>query len=461
MNESSVTIGRLRNDLSGLRAPETPTPSFVEALRFWVRLGFISFGGPAGQIAIMHRELVERRRWISEERFLHALNFCMMLPGPEAQQLATYVGWLLHGARGGIVAGALFVLPSAFILLCLSYIFVAYGDVPAVVGVLSGFKPVVVAIVFEAVLRIGRRTLTSRAHIMIAVGAFLAVLVLEVPFPMLVLGAAVAGLVMVKSRSSELGITRAVPRLEDQMPSRFSTPLTGSDLAPQQTVPSIRRIFRTLAVGLLLWIVPLISLAVWRGWDSLHVAEYSFFTRAALVTFGGAYAVLPYVSQAAVGSYAWLTQAQMMDGLALAETTPGPLIMVLQFVGFMGGWNHPEGMSPLLSALTGAVVTTYATFLPCFLFIFLGAPYVEVLRDSGHLRGALSGVTASVVGVVLHLALVFGTAVIWPTGLSGGSDWFAILLSITSFCVLVFLRSDVVWVILAGGLAGLARALAS
>ncbi len=419
---------------------------FSEALRFWIKLGFISFGGPAGQIAIMHREIVERRRWLSEERFLHALNFCMLLPGPEAQQLATYIGWLLHRVRGGLVAGAFFVLPSVFILLGLSYVYVVYGSVAAVAGVLAGFKPVVVAIVLEAVFRIGRRTLSSWTHALICVVAFVAIYFFKVPFPAIVLGAGLAGLLLIKSPPDQPGAT---PR----------TDTDSLDALPEHAVPSMARAARTLAVGLLLWIVPLVALAGWRGWGSLHMSEFKFFTQAALVTFGGAYAVLTYVSQAAVTSYGWLTQAQMVDGLALAETTPGPLIMVLQFVGFVAAWNHPEGLPPAQSAAMGALVTTYATFLPCFLFIFLGAPYVEILRRNRPLNRALSGITASVVGVVLNLGVVFATAVIWPRGLAGSADGFAALTGIAALCVLIFVKADVVWVVLAGGLLGLARAL--
>ena len=421
-------------------APSPTAVPFREALGFWIKLGFISFGGPAGQVAIMHRELVERRQWISEERFLHALNFCMLLPGPEAQQLATYIGWLLHRTRGGIVAGVFFVAPSIVILLGLSYIYAAHGSVPAVAAVLDGFKPVVVAVVLHAVVKIGRRTLASRTQVLIAMGAFVAVYFLAVPFPLVVLAAGVAGLWTIG--------TSAPPG-----PRRGVEP----EPVPEHTIPSRRRTWRTFIIGMLLWIVPLVALAGWRGWESLYLSEYTFFTQAALVTFGGAYAVLTYVSQAAVGTYGWLTQAQMVDGLALAETTPGPLIMVLQFVGFMAGWNDPGGLTPVESAVTGALVATYATFLPCFLFIFVGAPYVEVLRHNLLVKRTLGGITASVVGVVLNLGVVFATAVVWPGGLAGGVDLFAALTGAAAFGVLVSLKLDVVWIVLAGGLVGLAR----
>jgi chromate transporter len=439
--------------------------SFAEAFRFWVKLGFISFGGPAGQIAIMHRELVERRRWISEERFLHALNYCMLLPGPEAQQLAIYIGWLLHETIGGIVAGAFFVIPSIFVLLGLSYTYVAYGNVPVVVGVLSGFKPVVVAIVVEAVLKIGGRALKRRAHFLIAAAAFIAIYFFRVPFPLIVLAAGITGLigarvwpeVFAAAQQKRAGDSR---NESEKGPAESAAPVIDDHAPPPvHTLPSRSRAFRTLAVGLVLWVLPLAALIAWRGWGSLPVQEYRFFTLAALVTFGGAYAVLAYVTQAAVGAYGWLTHAQAVDGLALAETTPGPLIMVLQFVGFMAGWNNPQGMSQTWSAVTGAVVTTYCTFLPCFIFIFLGAPYIEVLRGNRNLKGALTGVTASVVGVVLNLALVFGAAVIWPHGFTGGADCFAALMSVAAFIALYRFKADVLWVVLAGGLIGLVRVL--
>ena len=415
--------------------------TFREAFRFWLKLGFISFGGPAGQIAIMHRELVERRRWISEERFLHALNYCMLLPGPEAQQLATYIGWLLHRTWGGLVAGGLFVLPSVVILLALSYIYAAYGHVPIVMAVLSGFKPIVVAVVIEAVARIGRRALRRRVHYGIAALAFIGIYVLDVPFPVIVLVAAIVGLVGV----------RVWP---DAFASNVPTTIEDEEALPPHTVPSRQRSVRIIVCGLILWTLPLLALASWRGWDSLHVRQYNFFTQAALVTFGGAYSVLAYVTQAAVDSYGWLTHAQAVDGLALAETTPGPLIMVLQFVGYVAGWNHPEGMSPAASAIVGALVTTYVTFLPCFLFIFLGAPYIEVLRGNKNLTGALTGVTAAVVGVVLNLAVVFGVAVLWPRGFAAGIDWIALALTIAALAAIHTLRVNIVWVVLAGGVIG-------
>ena len=442
-------------------APAGRHISFGEAFRFWVKLGFISFGGPAGQIAIMHRELVDRRRWLSEERFLHALNYCMLLPGPEAQQLAIYIGWLMHRTWGGIVAGAFFVIPSVFVLLALSYVYAAYGNVPAVAGVLAGFKPVVVAIVVEAVLKIGGKALKRRAHYVLAAASFVSIYFLHVPFPVIVLAAAVVGLA---GAHYWAGAFAAAPKTKEADKKTEgggevtdAVPLVIDDHAPPppHTLPSRARVLKVLAVGVVLWLIPMLALVAWRGTGSLHAQEYRFFTQAALVTFGGAYAVLAYVTQAAAGSYGWLTQAQAVDGLALAETTPGPLIMVLQFVGFMAGWNNPQGMDQATSAMVGALVTTYATFLPCFIFIFLGAPYIEVLRGNKNLTGALTGITAAVVGVVLNLALVFGAAVIWPRGVAGGGDYFALAVSAAAFFALYRLKADVLWVVLAGGALGL------
>ncbi|MBA3567936.1 MAG: chromate efflux transporter [Pyrinomonadaceae bacterium] len=456
--------GEARTVLSSDTRSARRSVSFGEAFRFWVKLGFISFGGPAGQIAIMHRELVEQRRWISEERFLHALNFCMLLPGPEAQQLAIYIGWLMHRVWGGIVAGLLFVIPSIFVLLALSYTYAAYGSVPAVAGVLSGFKPVVVAIVVEAVLKIGGRALKRRAHFLIAAAAFVAIYFLNVPFPLIVLAAGLTGLAGARFWPEAFNAPKtkeadAKTEGDGQVTDVLQLAIDDNASPPAHTVPSRTHVLRTLVVGLGLWVLPLVVLILWRGWGSLHVQEYRFFTQAALVTFGGAYAVLAYVTQAAAGSYGWLTHSQAVDGLALAETTPGPLIMVLQFVGFMAAWNNPQGMDQTASAITGALVTTYATFLPCFVFIFLGAPYIEVLRGNKNLTGALSGVTASVVGVVLNLALVFGAAVIWPQGLAGGTDWFAAAMTLVAFVALYRFKADLLWVVLTGGLVGLLKVL--
>ena len=428
---------------------------FAEALRFWIKLGFISFGGPAGQIVIMHRELVDKRRWLGEERFLHALNYCMLLPGPEAQQLAIYIGWLMHRTLGGIVAGAFFVIPSIFILLVLSYIYAAYGNIPVIAGILDGFKPVVVAIVVEALLKIGGRALKREVHYLIAALAFVSIYFLHVPFPLIVLAAGLIGLIGTKY------LPAAFSPPEKEIAAKDDLPLLIDDNAapPEHTMPNRLRAIKTLALGVVLWLLPFAALLFWNGPNSLHFQEYGFFTQSAPVTFGGAYAVLAYVTQAITAPpYNWITPVQAVDGLALAETTPGPLIMVLQFVGFMAAWNNPpEGMTQLSSAVLGALIATYATFLPSFLFIFLGAPYIEYLRGNKMLTGALSGVTAAVVGVILNLALVFGAAVILPNGLNAAPNWFAAVLTFTSFIALFRFKIGVLWVVLAGGSIGLLK----
>jgi chromate transporter len=431
------------------------TVGFSEAFRYWVRLGFISFGGPAGQIAIMQRDLVDRKKWISQERFLHALSYCMLLPGPEAQQLAIYIGWLLHGAWGGVVAGAFFVIPSVFILWGLSAVYAAYGTLPLVAGILAGLKPAVVALVIAALMRIGSRALRPRGLVAIAAAAFVAIYFLHVPFPWIVVGAAAVGF--------------AAGRLRPRAFASAARETTESEAADPASVQSRERIERSrgswrrpvriVSAGLFLWIVPFLALGFWRGWSSLHVEQYRFFTQAAFVTFGGAYAVLAYVISAAVQTYHWITHAVAIDGLGLAETTPGPLIMVLQFIGFMSGWNRPEGMSRLGSASLGAIVTTWVTFLPCFFYVFLGAPYVESLRNNRSLTSALSGITAAVVGVILNLAVVFALAVLFPAGWGHGFNVFALAVTAVAFVALLFFHVDAVWVVLAGGAVGLIQSL--
>jgi chromate transporter len=448
-----------------MKTGEQPVRSvpFGEALRFWVKLGWISFGGPAGQIAIMHRELVERRRWLSEERFLHALNYCMMLPGPEATQLAIYIGWLMHRTWGGIAAGAFFVIPSVFVLLLLSYVYAAHGNTTFVTGMLSGFKPVVVAIVVEAVIRIGSRALKRRAHLLIAAASFASIYFLHVPFPLIVLLAGLAGYAGTRfwpgAFAAEAKKNDARAAVKNVLADGLPLVIDDSKPPPPHTLPSRVRVLKVLVAGLALWLVPLALLAWQLGTGSLHAQEYLYFTKAAFVTFGGAYAVLAYVTQAVtVAPYEWLSPAQAVDGLALAETTPGPLIMVLQFVGFMAAWNHPPaGLSPAASGVVGALVTTYVTFLPCFVFILVGAPYIEIIRGNRSLAGALAGVTAAVVGVILNLALLFGAAVIWPHGLAGGVNWFAVALGAAAFLALYRFKLDVLWVVLAGGLLGLLK----
>jgi chromate transporter len=394
-----------------------PTVPFAEACRYWVTLGFVNFGGPTGQIAMMHRDLVDRRRWITEERFLHALNYCVLLPGPEAQQLAIYVGWLLHGTRGGLVAGVAFVLPSVVILLALSWVYVTAGSVPLVAALFYGLKPAVVAIVLEASIRIGKRALKSALLVAIATAAFVGNAVLGVPFPGLVLAAGLTGFAVGRLRPDLLGL--AVTDTAPPVPARHES--------------GWRRNVRVIAVGLALWILPIVALILWRGPESVFVREALFFSRAAMVTFGGAYAVLGYIRDVAVGHYGWLGAGEMMDGLGLAETTPGPLIMVTQFVGFLGAWHHPEGLPPLLAGTLGALVTTWVTFVPCFIWIFLGAPYIERLRGNRHLTAALSGVTAAVVGVIVNLAVAFAFHAFLP---AGRLDPFAVVMALAAFVAL-------------------------
>jgi chromate transporter len=385
-------------------------PTFAEALRFWLKLGFISFGGPAGQIAIMHQVLVDERRWISDAKFLHALNFCMLLPGPEAQQLATYIGWLLHGTRGGLAAGILFVLPSVFILLGLSLLYVTVGTLPALQGVFLGLKPAVVAIILLAMVKIGQKSLLSPLHYAVAAASFVGIFWFNVPFPLLIIGAAVVALLAQRFFPTRTNTDAAKARAAQAEEGYF---LTMHSVIPG-TGFSWLRLLRQLGAAVGLWALPLAGLALiasdvafWRGLTL-------FFTQAALVTFGGAYAVLPYVAQVSVEKLHWLTQGQMLDGLALGETTPGPLIMVLAFVGFMGGYTHFGG-SLVLGAL-GLFTTTYYTFLPCFVFILVGAPLIERTQHNPHLKATLSIITAAVVGVVLNLAVYLGRSVLLPAG---------------------------------------------
>ena len=411
-----------------------PSVTFREAFHFWLKLGFISFGGPAGQIAIMQKELVENRRWIEQDDFLHALNFCMLLPGPEAQQLATYMGWRLHGIRGGIVAGAFFVLPSVFLLLILSYIYAVYGNLPQIDAVLDGFKAVVVAIVIEAVIKIGKKSFKSIRHILIAALAFAAIYFFQIPFPLIVVCAAAAGFIALQSPTDKIAAPRIFSNENSKNISRFQP-------------------FKVFVVSLCLWLAPFIVLTSLLGYENLLTQIYIFFSQAAFVTFGGAYAVLAYVNQAVVSS-GWLTAAQTVDGLALAETTPGPLIMVLQFIGFMTGWNNPMLANQTASAIVSAMLATYATFLPSFFFIFIGAPHIDKLRGNQKVSGALSGVMAAVVGVILNLAIMFGAAVIFQ---NERANFFAIGMSILAFIGLYFLKLDVLIVIALGGLFGLAK----
>jgi chromate transporter len=415
---------------------DTRRPTFREALLFWLKLGFISFGGPAGQIAIMHTELVDRKKWIGEQQFLRALNFCMLLPGPEATQLAIYSGWLLHRAWGGIVAGVLFVLPATVLLWLLSYVYVVHGTVPWIAAIFYGLKPAVTAIVAAAVIKIGRRALHGAVAWAMAALAFVSLYFLQLPFPVIVAVAALIG--FIRATTSQKG--SAVAATDAQ------TVLSGA-------APTWTRAFQVLLVSLVLWFAPILVAGFAQGWSGTLVREGVFFSKAAMVTFGGAYAVLPYVAQQAVETHHWLIAPQMVDGLALAETTPGPLIMVVQFVGFLGGWNQPGTMSPLLSATLAAAMTTWTTFVPCFLWIFLGAPHIEQLRGNRRIEEALASVTAAVVGVVLNLAVWFATQTFRPAHVI---DWFAVSLAAAAFVAVQWFKMSVVWLVVVSGLAGLA-----
>ena len=449
----------------------TPTPTrhvgFWEALRFWFTLGLVSFGGPAGQIAIMHRELVEQRRWVSEARFLHALNYCMLLPGPEAQQLATYIGWLMHRTLGGVVAGALFVLPSLVLLIALSWIYVVFGQVPWVAAFLYGIKPAVAALVLQAVHRIGSRTLKNprSAPVLWAVAAmsFVAIYGFDVPFPAIVLGAAVVG---------ALGARWVPEQFTPGKGAHGAAPASAADgggwligdhtPTPAHARFTRARLVRVMAAGGLLWLLPMAVLVAWQGWSSTLAQMGWFFTKAALLTFGGAYAVLPYVYQGAVDQYAWLSGAQMIDGLALGETTPGPLIMVVAFVGFVGGWTRqvlgPDAL--FLGAALAAMVVTWFTFLPSFIFILAGGPLVESTHGQLQLSAPLTAITAAVVGVIASLALFFVAHIAVRTGASGPFymrlDVSALLLAAAALTALLRYKADVIPVILGCGLAGVA-----
>lgn len=421
-------------------------PSFWEAFLYWLKLGFISFGGPAGQIAIMHQELVEKRRWISERRFLHALNYCMMLPGPEAQQLAIYMGWLLHRTWGGLVAGSLFVLPSLFVLVGLTYVYLAYGDLAFVQGIFNGIKPAVVAIVLFAAWRIGTRALKNKLLWAMAALSFIAIFALKVPFPYIVLAAAILGFFGGKLMPDKFRVGGGHGSPDKQ----YGPALIDDDTPPlPHTRFSWPYLATLLAVALAIWAGSIAMLA-----DPVLRDMGEFFTKAALVTFGGAYAVLPYVYQGGVETYGWLTGTQMIDGLALGETTPGPLIMVVSFVGFVGAWTKmilgPDAL--FLAGCAGALVATFYTFLPSFVFILAGAPLIESTHGNLNFTAPLTGITAAVVGVILNLALFFGWHVIWPHAsaaepFSGGFEWFYALITMAAFTALWRYKQDIMKVI--------------
>jgi len=434
------------------QAPETV--SFWQAFWFWLKLGFISFGGPAGQISIMHQELVENRRWISEKRFLHALNYCMVLPGPEAQQLATYIGWLMHRTWGGVIAGALFVLPSLVILIALSWIYIAYGDVSWVAGLFYGIKPAVTAIVLQAAHRIGSRALKNNILWAIAGASFVAIFALNVPFPLIVLVAAFTGyfggrfapqLFNASGGHGNAKKSYGAAIIDDETPT------------PSHALFSWSKFILVMATGFILWIVPLGLLCAIFGWQHDFTQMAWFFTKAALLTFGGAYAVLPYVYQGAVGHYQWLTPTQMIDGLALGETTPGPLIMVVAFVGFVGGYVKALlGVDHLfLSGALAASLVTWFTFLPSFIFILAGGPFVETTHNNLKFTAPLTAITAAVVGVILNLAVFFGYHVLWPQGFTGSFDIGSAIIALAAAIALFKFKRNVIHVIGVAALVGL------
>ena len=438
--------------MNSAKRPEPVT--LAQAFCYWLKLGFISFGGPAGQIAIMHQDLVENKRWISERRFLHALNYCMVLPGPEAQQLATYIGWLMHGGLGGVIAGGLFVLPSCLILIGLGWIYMALGDVPAVAGVLYGIKPAVTAIVVFAAYRIGSRALKNSLLWGMAALSFLAIFAWHAPFPLIVAAAALLGAVGGKLAPARF----AVGGGHGAAKKSFGPALIDDDTpTPAHARFSWAGLLKVVLAGALLWGGALGFLCARYGWDGALTQMGWFFTKAALLTFGGAYAVLPYVYQGAVEHYQWLTPLQMMDGLALGETTPGPLIMVVTFVGFVAGWGRalfgPDGL--FLAGAAAAGVVTYFTFLPSFLFILAGGPLVESTHGDLRFTAPLSGITAAVVGVILNLGVFFAYHTIWPQGWAGRFDGVSAALALCGMLALFRFKIGVIPVIAASGLAGL------
>ena len=453
-----------------------PLPTFRQAFLVWAKVGVMSFGGPAGQIALMHRMLVDERRWIGEQRFLHALSYCMLLPGPEAQQLAVYIGWLMHGLRGGLAAGILFVLPGALVMLGLSATYALYHDLGAVHALFLGVKAVVLAIVVEAILRIGKRALKNRAAVAIAVAAFIGIYVLKVPFPLIVLGAGLVG--WIGHRLAPAAFPGAAGPHGSKGNGKDAPDTKGMVDALIEsgglihTRRSTARALRTLATWLIIWLGPILALRLATGGASVWTQIGEFFSVMAVVTFGGAYAVLAYVAQAAVDSFHWLMPREMVDGLGLAETTPGPLILVLQFVGFLAAFRSPGALDPLLAGVLGAVLTLWATFAPCFLWIFVGAPYVEALRGNKSISAALAAVTAAVVGVIANLALWFALHVLfretrdfalagltWPVPVLGSIDWLTAAIAIAAMIAMLRFKVGALPTLGFGALAGLATLL--
>lgn len=420
--------------------------SFRDAFRYWLKLGFISFGGPTGQIAIMHKDLVEKKKWIDEDHFLHALNFCMLLPGPEAQQLAIYIGWLLHGTKGGIVAGVFFVLPSIFILWGLSWVYASFGNVPAVSAFFYGLKPAVAAIVAEAVIRIGKRSLKNEVLISLAALSFIGIYFLHIPFPAIILSAGLIGYAGGIFLPSKFIVTG------NHNPSNTSEYAISDAYSSKGNLASWYHSLKVIAVCLPLWFLPIIFLGLWRGWNDIFIDIGILFSKAAMVTFGGAYAVLAYIGQQAVVHYRWIQQGQMIDGLGLAETTPGPLIMVTQFVGYLAAYIHAQGLPPALAGAIGGLLTTWSTFVPCFMWIFVGAPYIEKVRKNVRLGAALSAITAAVVGVVLNLAVIFTYHTLLPE--HSGLDWYALFASVVAFVGMISFKLGMIPVIVGSALAG-------
>jgi len=434
---------------------DTPAIGFRQALWFWLKLGFISFGGPAGQIAIMHQALVVERRWISEKRFLHALNYCMLLPGPEAQQLATYLGWLMHKTLGGVLAGALFVLPSLLLLIGLSWVYVSFGDMPLLAALFFGIKPAVIAVVLQAVHRLGSRTLRNRYMWALAALSFIAIFAAQLPFPLIVLAAAICGALLGKfaPHSVQTGGAHAGAKTTEHRPAIIDD----HSPTPAHARFKLSRLLLVLGAGVVLWLLPMWALWLAFGDDNTLLRMGWFFSKAALMTFGGAYAVLPYVYQGAVETFEWLTPQQMIDGLALGESTPGPLIMVVAFVGYLGAYAQPvlTGLSAYGSAALGAVVATWFTFLPSFIFILGGGPLVEHTQNQLRFTAPLTAITAAVVGVMLNLALFFAYHVLWPQGMDGRFEWLSAALTVACAFALLRLKWSVLKVLGASAVVGL------
>jgi chromate transporter len=449
----------------GATADAPAVPTFAEATKVWAKIGLLSFGGPAGQIALMHKELVEERRWMGEQRFLHALNYCMVLPGPEAQQLAVYIGWLMHRTAGGLVAGLLFVLPGAVVMLALGMIYALHKDVPVIAAIFFGVKAAVLAVVFEAVLRIGKRALKNRVMLAIAGAAFIGIYLFRLPFPLIILLAGTFG--WIGSRVAPRLFNSAAHHGKGGGPEKGMIDLMFERGELAHADPSWRRAVRVLAVWLPVWLAPTVLVWVLTGPSSVWTQVGTFFSAMAVVTFGGAYAVLAYVAQAAVDTFGWLAPGEMIDGLGLAETTPGPLIMVVQFVGFLATFRASHGLDPIVAGTLGALLTTWVTFAPCFLWIFLGAPYVEALRGNKAIAGALAAITAAVVGVIMNLALWFAMHVVFrqvqPTDLLGlrldlpvlaSLDWRAALLALVAIIAMLRFRVGMITTLAACALSG-------